>query len=88
MGKDFKGKANITTTPAEQFISTKETAQGGTAAPVIPEGYKLVPVEKKTQRVQLVLRPSLLEKAKERAKAEGISFNELCHIAIEDYLKK
>lgn len=56
--------------------------------PQIPEGYKLVPIEKKSQRVQLVLRPSLVQRAKEYAKYEGLSFNELCNMAIEDYLNR
>lgn len=56
--------------------------------PQIPEGYKLVPIEKKTQRVQLVLRPSLVQRAKDYAKYEGLSFNELCNMAIEDYLNR
>lgn len=56
--------------------------------PQIPAGYKLVPIEKKTQRVQLVMRPSLVQRAKDYAKYEGLSFNELCNMAIEDYLNR
>ena len=92
--KTFKDKINMGS-PAEQFISTEATAAPepgeGTQPPqvgTIPEGYKLVPIEKKTQRVQLVFRPSIAQRAKEAAKAQGISFNELCSIAIEEYLNK
>ena len=86
MNKSFKDKAGFRS-PAEPFITTKEepaAAQMGN----IPAGYKLVPVEKKTQRVQLVLRPSLVQKAKEHAKASGMSFNELCSKVLEEYLNK
>lgn len=92
MTKSFKDK--VRTNPAEQFIS-KDTIEKETTAnqppqegDIVPTGYKLVPIEKKTQRVQLVLRPSLVQKGKDAAQAMGISFNELCHIAIERYLKE
>jgi len=58
-----------------------------TEPPLPPAGYKLVPIEKKTQRVQLVLRPSLVQRAKDYAKDYGVSFNELCNMALEEYLK-
>ncbi len=56
--------------------------------PLPPAGYKLVPIEKKTQRVQLVLRPSLVQRAKDYAKDYGMSFNELCNMALENYLRQ
>ena len=56
--------------------------------PQIPAGYKLVPIEKKTQRVQLVLRPSLVKRAKDYAKYYGESMNEIVTMALEDFLKK
>lgn len=53
-----------------------------------PEGFKVDPrfIEKKTRRLQLLLRPSLFEKLKARAEAEGLSVNELTDILLEDAL--
>lgn len=53
------------------------------------DGYKLNPlyVEKKTKRVQLVLQPSLYDKVKAAADADGVSFNEYCHRLLEEATK-
>jgi hypothetical protein len=51
----------------------------------IPEGYKLI-AELKTKRVQLVMRPSVLNRAKQKAENMDLSFNEFVHIAIDYYL--
>lgn len=69
--------------PALQFI-TKKTEQPKEA----PDGYKLNPelVEKKSKRVQLVLKPSLYEKLKAAADKAGISVNEYAHKAFEAIL--
>lgn len=73
--------------PALQFISSTEPEETETrqepelppeAAQKPPKGYKLNPlyVETKSRRLQLVLQPSLYERVKTRAKAEGLSVNE------------
>lgn len=69
--------------PALQFI-TKKTEQ----PKEVPDGYKLNPelVEKKSKRVQLVLKPSLYEKLKTAADKAGISVNEYAHKAFEAVL--
>lgn len=43
--------------------------------------------ETKTKRLQLVIRPSLYQAAKEKAAAHGISVNELVNQAIEAIVK-
>lgn len=53
----------------------------------IPMGYRIVAEELKTKRVQLVMRPSLLNRAKAMAEAMDVSFNEFVHIAIEEFLE-
>lgn len=92
-------KANLeqaTMNPAMQFISTpaptEETAEPATAPATkkTPEGYKLNPlyVETKSKRLQLLLQPSLLEKLRETAKAEGRSVNDLVHSILEEALRE
>ena len=84
MTKTFKGTIN----PAINFISqesidnAEEKKEIKTANP--PEGYKLNPlyVEKKTARLQLLMQPSLKEKLKSRAAAEGKSVNDLVNTII------
>ena len=77
--------------PAAMFISSAqpEAAQQPEShtlkATDAPEGYKVNPafVETKSKRVNLLMQPSLLEKVKEAAKAEGISVNEFIHRTLE-----
>lgn len=72
--------------PALSFISTPE-AQSKQAQTTEgpPEGHYVVYVEKKTRRVQLVLRPSLYEKLKAMADAEtGGSVNEAVSKILEE----
>lgn len=45
-------------------------------------------IEKKTQRVQLVLQPSLYKRAQKAAKKQKISFNEMVHQILDNYLSK
>lgn len=90
--KSFKAALN----PAAQFISIPETQEEPTpsAAPerlkasAAPEGYKVNPayIEKKTRRLQLLMRPSLYDRVKARAEAEGQSVNEMIDTLLEDAL--
>ena len=52
------------------------------------EGYKLNPlyIETKSERLQLLVLPSLKAKLKEKAKQEGTSVNDLVHSILEDAL--
>lgn len=55
----------------------------------IPEGYKLDPrfIEKKTARLQLVLKPSVSDKLKAYCKAHHVSVNDFVGAMIEERLK-
>lgn len=90
--KSFKADLN----PAMQFISTptEETAtrEGTPATTTIapaPDGYKVNPlyIETKSKRLQLLIQPSLLEKLKGKAKADGRSVNDLVHSILEEALR-
>ena len=55
---------------------------------VIPEGYRLEKIrEKRTKRLQLVVEPSLYEKMKAAADAEGVSVNEYVIRALNEKIK-
>lgn len=89
--KSFKADLN----PAMQFISTSVTAEERAEAPATtstapaPEGYKVNPlyIETKSKRLQLLVQPSLLDKLKGKAKAEGRSVNDLVHSILEEALR-
>lgn len=53
-----------------------------------PEGYKLVPTESKTARLQLLITPTTKDQLKRRSEAEGRSVNDICNQAIADYLSQ
>lgn len=76
------------TTPAA--IEEADAHPGSTLKPTDPppEGYKIDPrfIEKKTKRVQLVLQPSLYKRAQKAAKKQKISFNEMVHQLLNEYL--
>lgn len=46
-----------------------------------PDGYKVNPlfVEKRTKRIQLIMQPSVYERAKAKAEDKGTSFNDYVH---------
>ena len=76
--------------PAMQFISKAEnTAEQPIKATDAPEGYRVDPrfIEIKSRRLQLLLQPSLHEKIKKQAAAEGSSVNEFIHGTLEDKLR-
>lgn len=80
--------------PAADLEAGKEEPATDPAQPARdekpPKGYKVNPyyIEVKSQRVQFVFQPSVAKRAKKAAKAKGISFNELAHVAIIEYLEK
>ena len=91
--KTFKDSIN----PAMSFISQEsiDRAEGETPATAdakkpdkAPEGYKLNPlyVETKSKRLQLLIQPSLHEKLKRKAQAEGTSVNDLVNGILQDAL--
>jgi len=79
-------KKNFRENPALQFVTTdvphEETE--------VPQGFRPNPefVEKKTKRVQIVMQPSLYEKAKKQAEKEGLSFNAYLHKVLEEVLQE
>lgn len=88
-------KKSFKDNPALQFISAAQPEPPEPPAPAAPlesppEGYKINPlyVEKKSRRLQLVLRPSLYERAKKQAQARGISLNEYVCQALEKAAKE
>lgn len=95
--KTFKDSIN----PAMSFISqesidraegetptTEETTAKAKRPAKAPEGYKLNPlyIETKSERLQLLVQPSLKAKLKEKAKQEGTSVNDLVHSILEEAL--
>ncbi len=71
MGNFTKNAQKVT--QVSTFITTENNTNNLNQQ--VPEGYKLVPIEIKNKRVQLVFTPSLLKKAKEKAKSQNLSFN-------------
>ena len=53
-----------------------------------PEGYKLVPTETKSVRIQLLTAPSTKRKLADKAQIERRSMNEIINAAILEYLDK
>lgn len=83
MEKKFKKTAE------EIFITSQESRseREPEPSPGIPKGYRLVK-EGKSERVQLLVRPSTKEALKRMASAEGVSVNELINTALEEYLER
>lgn len=83
--KDFKKNT------AELFISTAEqeapAASEREQGAAIPKGYKLVR-ENKSERMQLLIRPTLKEAIKKEAQAQGVSMNDLINNIFEEYLER
>ncbi len=87
--KDFKKPT------AELFLSSAEEPakeipkkeEPATPEIVIPKGYRLAP-ETKSQRLQLLLKPSTKETIKEIAFSKGFSVNELINVILEEYIEK
>lgn len=84
--KSFKDNIN----PALQFISIPEEKPEQAEPEKAPEGYKVNPayIETKSKRVQLLMQPSLHQKLKSKAVAEGKSLNDLIHIILEEAVKE
>ena len=96
--KDFKsvaamnfitGDQSATAESVEEEKKVEEAApkvpgQIQSNIPVPPAGYKVVFFERKSKRIQLVVRPSIYEKATNAAKASGLSLNEYIAQLIEN----
>ena len=88
-------KKNFKTNAAELFISAAEDQQEAPsrseqetpAGVTIPKGYKLVK-ENKSERMQLLVRPTIKEAVKKEAEAQGLSMNDLVNNIFEEYLER
>lgn len=84
--KDFKKNA------AELFINT-DAAEDLTQAPektegyAIPKGYRLAK-EYKSERMQLLVRPTTKDTIKKLAAAEGLSMNDLVNRILDEYAER
>ena len=86
-------KKSFKTNPAMQFISAaeeepiapqqEEQPEGVTS----PKGYMLVK-EMKTERVQLLIRPTTKAQIKQEAAAKGISLNDLVNQILEEHIER
>lgn len=89
-------KQDYKKSPALNFLSAAEhdqdqtQTQGGTQSEDrTPEGMRLNPdyiekyIEKRTKRVQIVVQPSLYDKAKAKADSLNKSFNDYVHGLLE-----
>lgn len=89
--KDFKKN------PAEMFLSTNVPAEDPAekmdqesiqeAGFYIPKGYRLAR-ENKSERMQLLVRPSLKAAIRKEAAAQGLSMNDLINNIFEEYLER
>lgn len=82
--------ADNTAAAAELFFpqAAAEHKKSGTVK--APEGYRVDYgiVETKSRRVQLLMQPSLHTRLKEAAAAQGVSFNDYVHKALEKALEQ
>ena len=79
--KSFKHNA------ADMFISSAPIETGEPETPTsLAKGYQIIP-EYKTERLQLLLKPSTKQDLKAIAAEEGTSVNDLINKILEDYTK-
>ena len=94
--KSFKDSIN---NPAMNFISQESIDKAEEEVPAMevaklqrpakpPKGYKFNPlyIETKSKRLQLLIQPSIHEKLKSKAQAEGTSVNDLVNRILQDAL--
>ena len=83
--KSFKGDTT------EFFISAARNAPAPSektdGATIIPKGYTLVK-ENKSERMQILIRPTLKDAIREEAKAQGLSMNDLVNNIFEEYIER
>ncbi len=77
-------------TTQEPQVQADHVSNVSCTSEVPPDGYKLNPlcIEKKTKRVQLLLRPSLYHSLKAKAKEDELSINEEVHRILTETLIK
>lgn len=75
----------------KEYMVTKAQGRNKKTVTVeIPEGYSLndFVTEKKTQRMQLVMQPSLALQVKAEAERAGVSVNEYIHAVLKKTVKE
>lgn len=84
---EFISKSTI---EAVDGAADETTAPAGRTPAEPPAGYKLNPkyVEVKSKRVQLVMQPTMYDRAKAAAKKDNLSFNEYIHRLIDEATTK
>ena len=77
-------------TPGTERGRTETTGGRRSTSAKAPAGYKINPlyIETRSQRVQLLLQPTLAEALKKRAKKQKRSFNDLVHEILEKAMKE
>lgn len=89
--KSFKSAAELflSATEIEPEAPKPETPkQEKKAAGVnVPKGYKLVK-ENKSERMQLLIRPTIKESIRNIAAAQGLSMNDLINNIFEEYIER
>lgn len=85
----FSTATKETPKPAQQVKASK--AKAGQSAKAVqretPPAEKPAALEVKARRVQLLMKPSTYELAKEAAYQKRLSFNEYIHLLIEEHSK-
>ena len=83
MAKSFKKSADalFVSVPEEQLEATQ------TDSFTAPKGYRLVR-EQKSERMQLLIRPTTKEAIKKAAQAQGISMNDLVNQLLDEYAER
>ena len=85
MAKNFKkNTAELFISAADEPQEAPQTAQEGFS---IPKGYKLVK-ENKTERIQLLVRPTTKAALKQKAAAQGTSLNDLINQILDKYVEE
>lgn len=86
LGNSFNPAMQFISVPIEEKDERAEQPESSTTT-AIPEGYRVVYVEKKSKRLQLLIQPSLYDLLKKRADAEGSSVNDTIHRILDDALR-
>lgn len=83
--KDFKmNTAELFISAADPEVKVQEKTQEDFT---IPKGYKLAR-ENKSERMQLLVRPTTKEAIKKAAAAQGVSMNDLINQILDEYTER
>lgn len=85
MSKNFSTPVDAFFKTGEHIEPQEEKKEKEAAAVKIPIGYEIKP-ETKSQRVQVLMQPSIHKELKVKAAQEGISLNALINEILRNYL--